>query len=141
MRMKKIVVLVLLVLVVILSIPLARRILSIGKFTITGVKMASGISENIRPVKPTDAFPRGTSKVYCWFSWRDAEVNMHIVAKWRYITEKLNIISHTFTLPRQEGSGSVLLTMPEGKTLPSGSYQVDLSLNERILKSHKFKIE
>ena len=103
--------------------------------------MAPAISENITPLKPTDSFPAGTSRVFCWFKWENAEVDSQIIAKWHYTSENIDILNYPLSIPRRDGSGSVLLSMPEGKTLPSGSYRIDLVLNNRILKSREFKIE
>ena len=114
---------------------------SSGKLRITEIKMAPAISENIMPLKPADSFPGGTSRVFCCFKWENAEVDSQIIAKWRYISENINILDYPFTIPRRDGAGSILLSMPEGKTLPSGSYRIDLVVNNRILKSREFKIE
>jgi len=112
-----------------------------GGFSITEIKTAPALGEDFMPLKATDTFPARTPKIYCWFRWRNSGVNTQVVAKWRYLSQNINIINHTFTLPRKEGYGSVVLTMPEGKSLPSGSYRVDLVMDKHILKSHKFKIE
>lgn len=108
---------------------------------ITEIKIAPALDENFMPLNAADNFNKGISKVYCWFSWRDSEANTQIIAKWHYLTQNISIINHSFTLPRKEGAGSVLLTMPEGKTLPSGSYRVDLVIDKHTLRSHKFIIE
>ncbi len=108
---------------------------------ITDIKTASVLSEKLVPVNTTDTFPKGTSKVYCWFSWKDAGDNTQVTAKWHYTTKQIKIIDHSFLLPQKEGSGSVLLNMPDKKPLPSGSYTVDLMTGGHIIKSLKFKIE
>jgi len=113
----------------------------LGSLKITDIKTAPALDENFMPIDSTDVFKKGISKIYCWFSWRDAETNTHIVAKWHYTSQNISIINHTFTLPRKEGTGSVLLTMPEGKTLPVGSYRVDLVIDKQTLRSRKFTIE
>ncbi|MDD5429050.1 MAG: hypothetical protein PHI58_07465, partial [Candidatus Omnitrophica bacterium] len=120
------------ILLIFLAMP-GCQLLSLGKVKITEMKTAPSLSEDYMPVGATDTFPSGTQKVYCWFSWHNAEANTQIVAKWRYISQNISIINHTFTLPRREGSGSVLLTMPEGKTLPSGSYRIDMVMDKRVI--------
>ena len=120
---------------------LVCRVFSSEKLKITEIKMAPAISKDLTPLKPADSFPSGTSRVFCWFKWENAEVNSQIVAKWYYTSENINILNYPFSIPRRDGSGSVLLSMPEGKTLPSGSYRIDLVVNNRILKSREFKIE
>ena len=109
--------------------------------TITDAKIAADVDENLMPVKVTDLFPKGTSKVSCWFQWRDAKINTQVLAKWHYVTDDVHILDYNFNIPKKDGSGSVVLSMPEGKILPSGSYKVGLYLNKRLLKSLTFKVE
>ena len=111
------------------------------KINIIDAKIAAGIDEKLMPINITNLFPKGTEKVFCWFSWKSTQVNTEIIASWRYVTDDIAILDYTFTIPRKEGQGSVALKMPEGKTLPSGVYNVDLNLGKHTLKSLKFKIE
>lgn len=111
------------------------------RIRITNIEMARSVDENIMPVEPTNSFNKGTSKVYCWFKWTDAEINSQVMAKWHYVTENINILSYPVIIPRRSGAGSVALTMPKGKVLPSGSYRIDLFLEGRKLKSCKFRVE
>lgn len=104
-------------------------------------KTATAVDENFMPVKATDLFPKGTSKVSCWIKWRDARINTQVLASWHYLTDDIHILDYSFNIPKKEGSGSVALAMPDGKNLPSGSYKVDLSCGSRKLKSLKFIIE
>lgn len=108
---------------------------------ITDIKMATGIDDNLMPVKTMDTFPKGSSKVYCWFKWRNAKVNMVILAKWQFVTDEISILDNAVVIPRKEGTGSVSLVMPEGKVLPSGAYRIDLILEDHPLKSFSFKVE
>ena len=117
------------------------QIFSSEKFKVTEIKMAPAISENLTPIKPANLFSIGTSRVFCWFKWENAEINSKIIAKWHYTSENINILDYAFSIPRRDGAGSLLLSMPEGKTLPSGSYRIDLVVNNHILKSCEFKIE
>lgn len=112
-----------------------------NKIGIVEIKMAKSIDVNIMPVDATNVFSKGTAKVYCWFKWKDAEINSQMMAKWHYVTENINILSYPIIIPRRSGSGSVALTMPRGKVLPSGAYRIDLVLDGRRLKSCKFKVE
>ena len=116
-------------------------IFSSGKLRVTDIKMAPSISENLMPLRPSDSFPQGTSRVYCWFRWENAETGSQITAKWHYTSENIDILNYSLAIPRHEGSGSVLLSMPEGKSLPSGSYRIDLVMNNRIVRSREFKID
>ena len=104
-------------------------------------KTATAVDENLAPVKITDVFPKGTSKVSCWIKWRDAKINTQILASWHYLTDDIHILDYSFNIPKREGSGSIALAMPNGKNLPSGSYKVNLSCGSRKLKSLKFIIE
>lgn len=107
---------------------------------IISAKMAKGINEKYMPVDAANVFPEGTIKAYCWFSWKDAEKNMEILAKWHYITDDIPIVEYSFTIPRKEGIGSVSLSMPEGKILPPGLYRVELKYGARTLKTLTFKV-
>ena len=104
-------------------------------------KLATAVDENLMPVKVTDVFPRGTSKVCCWLKWRDTKINTQVQASWHYLTDDIHILDYSFNIPKREGAGSVALSMPDGKNLPSGSYKVDLSVGRRHLKSLKFTVE
>ena len=104
-------------------------------------KIVTGVDDKLMPLNATDMFPQGTSKVSCWFRWRDARINTEILAKWHYVTDDVHILDYNFNIPKKDGMGSVTLTMPKGKTLPQGSYKVDLLLNKRLLRSLTFKVE
>jgi len=104
-------------------------------------KMVTAVDESLLPVKITDTFPKDTTKVSCWIKWRNSKINAQIFAKWHYVTDDIHILNYSFTIPKKEGAGSVTLSMPEGKRLPSGNYKVDLVSNNRVLKSLTFKIE
>jgi len=112
-----------------------------AKMSITVAKIVTAVDEKLMPINVTDVFPAGTPKIFCWFQWRNAEVNTTITAKWYFVTDNVHILDYTFTIPRKEGFGSVSLAMPEGKNLPSGSYRVDLMSGKRLLKSLTFKVE
>ncbi len=115
--------------------------LSTSDIRLTDAKTAMAVDENLMPVKVTDLFPKGTSRVSCWIKWRDARINVQVLASWHYITDDIHILDYSFNIPKKEGSGSVALAMPDGRSLPSGSYKVDLSCESRKLKSLKFIIE
>jgi hypothetical protein len=129
----------------ILIISLASSLSACGLFPsdihIEDARIATAIDENFMPVSVTDVFPKGTTKVSCWIKWRDSRINARLIAKWHYITDDIHIIDRLLTIPKREGMGSVTLSMPEGKDLPSGYYKVDLVSGNRILKSLKFKVE
>ena len=108
---------------------------------ITDARIAAAIDEKLMPIKVTDTFPPGTSKVYCWIKWQDAKINTQIVAKWHYITDDIPINEYVFVIPKRNGTGSVSLSMPAGKMLPSGLYKVSLLSGRRVLKSLTFTIE
>lgn len=109
--------------------------------TITDAKIVTGVGENLMPLKIVDVFAKGTSNVSCWFQWRNAKINTQLLAKWHYVTDDVHILDYNFNIPKKDGMGSVVLSMPEGKTLPSGSYKVGLYLGKTLLKSLNFTIE
>ena len=110
------------------------------KIRIIDVKTATGIDAKYMPVNATKVFPSGTSRVFCWFSWNNAQKDLKILAKWYYLTDDLPVLDYTFTIPRKEGMGSVSLAMPEGKSLPPGLYRVSLEMDNRTLKMVTFKV-
>ena len=104
-------------------------------------KIATAVDENLMPLKVTDNFPKGTAKVSCWIKWRDTKINTELTASWHYITDDIHVLDYSFIIPKKEGTGSIVLTMPDGKNLPSGEYKVDLLLGKRVLKRLAFRIE
>jgi len=107
---------------------------------ITAIKMAHDIDGKYLPVNITKSFPSGTAKVFCWFSWKSAKANSQVTVRWRYLTEDIPILSYNFSIPRKQGSGGVALSMPEGKTLPAGSYLVELFLADKKISSLQFAV-
>jgi hypothetical protein len=110
------------------------------KFVLLDAKIATGIDDKFMPIEATDTLAAGTSRVYCWFQWKDAPKDTKILAHWHYVTEDLSILDYTFIIPKKNGVGSVSLEMPQGKTLPSGTYRVDLSSQNKKVKSLTFKV-
>lgn len=108
---------------------------------ITDAKTVTGVDEKLMPVHITNAFPGGTSKVVCWFQWKEAKVNVEVTAKWHYVTDDIHILDYPFRIPKKTGAGSVALSAPEGKSLPGGLYKVELAIGNRVLKSVNFTIE
>ena len=111
------------------------------KICLVDARTANGVDEKYRPVNVTSVFPEGTAKVFLWFLWKDAQKNLQLVARWKYLTEDIQILDYSFVVPRREGQGSVALAMPAGKTLPPGLYRVSLELDQRELKAVSFKVE
>lgn len=107
---------------------------------IMNAKMANGINSDYMPVDVMNVFPEGTSKVFCWFSWKAAKKDTNIKANWHYVTDDIPVLDYTFIVPRKEGSGSVSLSMPVGSNLPPGLYQVTLASDGQQLKLLTFKV-
>lgn len=112
-----------------------------GGIHLVDAKTAVSVDENLMPVEITDAFPAGTSRVSCWIKWRDTKINTQLMTSWHYITDDVHILDYSFVIPRKEGAGSIVLSMPDGKNLPSGQYKVDILSGKRVLKSLKFRID
>jgi hypothetical protein len=113
----------------------------VGGIRLVDAKIATGVDENLIPLEVKDVFPKGTSKVSCWIKWRNAKINTQLVASWHYVTDDIHILDYSFIIPKKEGMGNMMLSMPDGTNLPSGRYKVNLILGKRILKSLGFKIE
>lgn len=111
------------------------------KIRLVDAKLAMAVDKDLMPVKVTDVFPKGTSNVSCWIQWRDAEINTQVLTSWHYLTDDIHILDYSLNISKREGAGNVALSMPDGKTLPSGSYKVDIFLGKRLLKSLKFTVE
>lgn len=112
-----------------------------GSVKIVDMKAAHNVDENFEPVQPAESFPAGTSKVFCWFKWKNDEVNEQMMARWTYLTEQISVLDYKVTLPRREGAGGVALAMPEGKTLPAGEYEVRMETDKKaVLKAIKFRV-
>ena len=112
-----------------------------GPIQIIDIKTAQNIDEKYQPVNPTSSFSAQTSKVFLWFKWKDGTVNSQINTQWTYLTVNIPVLDYKIMIPRHEGSGGVALSMPEGKTLPPGEYEVRLEIDKkRALKSVKFRV-
>lgn len=105
-------------------------------------KIVTGVDKDMAPLKVTSFFPKNTSKVSAWISWRNAKINTQILVKWHYITDDIPIYNYDLNIPKREGVANVVLSMPEGKNLPSGLYKVDVFLGKKHLtKTLSFEIE
>lgn len=108
---------------------------------ITDIKMTHNIDEKFMPVQPSKQFPVGTTKLFCWFEWKNAEVGDALSARWAYLTDKIMILEHQVSIPRAEGRGGIALAMPGEKNFPAGLYEVRLENSaKKHLKTIKFRI-
>ena len=109
---------------------------------IRDAKIVTGVDKQMLPLKVTNFFPKNTSKVSAWISWRNARINTQILVKWYYVTDDVPIYDYSLNIPKREGIANVVLSMPEGKTLPTGSYKVTILLEKKQLtKPLVFEIE
>lgn len=105
-------------------------------------KIVTGVDKQMLPIKVTSFFPKNTSKVCSWISWRNARINTQILIKWYYVTDDTPIYDYALNIPKREGVANIVLSIPEGKSLPSGLYKVDiLSGKKRLTKPLTFEIE
>jgi hypothetical protein len=109
--------------------------------SIIEARTAESVDEDLMPVKATDIFPSGISSVSCWIRWRAAKINTQVTVRWSYVTDGIHILDHKMIIPKIEGFGSVTLSMPEGKLLPAGRYNIDLVIKKRVIKSLGFTVE
>jgi hypothetical protein len=96
-------------------------------------KIVTGVDKDMRPLKVTNFFPKDTSKVSAWISWQNAKINTQVLVKWHYLTDDVPIYDYNLNIPKKEGIANIALSIPEGKTLPSGSYKVTILLGKRQL--------
>lgn len=107
---------------------------------ITEIKTSLGIDANRRPVDVASEFPTGTNGVYCWFSWKNAPLNLPMKVRWFYTSGDIHILDYPLTLTRVSDNGALSLRMPSGKILPSGSYRLDLEVKGKVIKSISFAV-
>lgn len=104
-------------------------------------KIVTGVDNEMQPLKITSYFPKNTTKVSTWIKWQDARINTQILVKWHYITDDVPIYDYNLTVPKRNGVANVMLSMPEGKNLPSGFYKVDiLSGKKQLTKTLTFEV-
>ena len=105
-------------------------------------RIVTGVDKDLQPLKTTSLFPKNTSKVSAWISWQNAKINTQILVKWYYVTDDVPIYDYDLNIPKKDGTANVVLSMPEGKTLPSGSYKVTILLGKkRLTKPLTFEIQ
>ena len=113
-----------------------------GDITIREAKIVTGVAKDMKPLKVTNFFPKNTSKVSAWISWRNAKINTQVLVKWYYITDDIPIYNYSLNIPKKEGIANVVLSMPEEKVLPSGLYKVTISSGKKQLtKPLTFEIQ
>ena len=108
---------------------------------ITDAKMSTEFDNQLMPLQVTDVFPRGTARVFCWFSWDNTLPNTPMKAEWYYALDDVHILTYDFKIPRKKGSGGISLIMPSGKVFPVGEYRVDLVAKDRTLRSLTFSVK
>lgn len=106
-------------------------------------KMVTGVDKDMTPLKVTDSFPKNTPKVSTWISWKNAKINSQLLVRWYYVTDDVPIYDYNLNIPKKDGVANVIISMPEGKNLPSGLYKVSIFATgkKRPIKILSFKIE
>ena len=116
---------------------------SADPFEITDIKFCQNVDKNRNPIDMTSKFPAGTQVIYAWFSWKNAPRSQKIIAGWHYVSEDIHILDTPITLTRRSDQGVLSLRMPKDKSLPEGSYRLDISIDEKtkkVLKSASFTV-
>ena len=132
MKYKKIIILITL-LIITLSAIVLYNLTRPTEIIIRDAKIVTGVDKQLTPLKVTNFFPKNTSKVSAWIRWRNAKINTQILVKWYYSTDDVPIYDYNLNIPKREGIANVVLSMPEGKTLPSGTYKVTILLGKKHL--------
>lgn len=109
-------------------------------FAVTEAKMCRDVDEARRPIGVTTDFPSETDRMHCWFAWKDASRGLQLTARWYYVSEDFHILDVPVSLTRVSDYGVVSLIMPQGKTLPSGSYRLELKAGKKIVKTLTFTV-
>jgi len=127
---------------VLLSIPVISKLQESRGIVVRDAKIITGVDKEMAPIKVTNFFPKGTAKVCAWIRWANAKINSQIFVKWYYVTDDVPIYDYTLNIPKRDGVANVVLAMPQGKTLPSGTYRVAiLAGNKPLIKPLIFEIE
>jgi len=133
---------IILVLLLILSVLYIYHLNTQRDIIIQEAKIVTGVDKEMAPLKVTNFFPKNTAKVSAWISWRNAKINTQLLVKWYYVTDDVPIYDYNLNIPKRDGIANVVLSMPEGKNLPSGLYKVDIfSGKKRLTKTLSFEIE
>ncbi len=109
-------------------------------FAITEAVTCQDIDTDRQPVKVTSVFPKGTERVHCWFAWKGASPKLEMTGQWYYATGGFRILDLHVTLTRAADHGVLSLQMPPGKTLPPGSYRLDLTVKGKTAKTIPFTV-
>jgi len=127
----------LIITVVIIAAASALLFLSFGRprdIVIQEAKMVTGVDKSMSPLKVTNLFPKDTAKVCAWIRWKNALVNTQVLVKWYFVSDDVPIYDYNLNIPKKDGIANVVLSMPEGKTLPSGSYKVTIFSGKNQLR-------
>ncbi len=131
-----------LVFILILSVLFVYNLSKHGDIVIQAAKIVTGVDKDMIPIKVTNFFPKNTSKVSAWISWKNAKINTQILVKWHYISDDVPIYDYNLNIPKRDGTANVILSMPEGKTLPSGLYKLTIwSGKKQLTKPLTFEIQ
>ncbi len=127
---------------ILLSIPAISSLKKSSGIVIREAKTVTGVDKEMRPLKVTNYFPKDTMKVCAWIRWSNAKINSQILVKWYYVTDDVPIYDYTLNIPKKDGIANVILAMPQGKTLPAGTYKVMLLSGKKpLIKPLIFEIE
>ena len=130
----------LIILLLVLAQSFQLQAASTDPFEISEVKFCRNVDKNRNPGDVTSKFPQGTQTIYAWFSWKNAPRSQKITAGWHYVSEDIHILDTPITLTRRTDQGVLSLKMPKDKSLPEGSYRLDIAADGKVLKSASFTV-
>jgi len=111
-----------------------------ARFSITRAVLCREVGKDRSLVGAASQFPPGTEQVTCWFSWRGASRDFHVVGQWYYVTQDSPVLNIPITLTRNSSEGAFLLRMPPGKALPVGAYRFDFMVHGKVVKTLPFTV-
>ncbi len=96
------------------------------------------LDDDLKPLRVSDRFPRGTRQVCLWFRYASAREGDGLSVRWFH--EGGLIQRETMRLAPGRGTKAFYLLREDGSPLPQGTYQVRLEGNGRSLSVLMFRI-
>lgn len=110
------------------------------RFAITEAVLCREVDRDRGVIGAASEFPKGIDKITCWFSWKGAPPDLHILGQWYYVTQENPILDIPVILTQNSSEGKFLLQMPAGVALPVGVYRFDFIVRGRVIKTIPFTV-
>ena len=108
--------------------------------SIESITISKDIDEDFSPINPTDEFKAGTSIIYISVKVINMTPEDKLSVTWNYLETGDEINTTDFT-PEDTGSGYIGFNVKVDQGFPSGSYNVQVYLNDELYKTLEFSVE